>query len=122
MKLKNILHLKTLITAKLTYDINPFHVLDSLVPTPALSGYPKKSAIEKLQELEEFDRGWYSGALGWIDLNMDYEFYAGLRSAFIKNNKIYIYAGAGIILDSDAKIEWDEIFTKIKSIDEILNG
>ena len=46
------------------------------------------SAIEKLQELEDFNRGWYSGAIGWVNLNMDCEFYAGLRSAFIKNNKI----------------------------------
>ena len=57
----------------------------------------------------------------WINNNFDCEFYAGLRSAYSHNNKINIYAGAGITIDSDPNEELNEINSKFKSIDEIIN-
>ena len=121
MKLKNLLHLKTSITAEIGNRLNVMNVLDVLSPTPALSGYPMKKSIKKIDELETFDRGWYSGPVGWINNNFDCEFYAGLRSAYSHNNKINIYAGAGITIDSDPNEELNEINSKFKSIDEIIN-
>ena len=96
-------------------------ILDILSPTPALSGYPKSESMEIIDQLEEFDRGWYSGVIGWISNNLNSEFYAGLRSAYIKGDYIYIYAGAGITIDSNPNDEWNEIINKMNAIEQIIN-
>ena len=72
--------------------------------------------------IEEHERGWYAGPIGWINSNMDCKFFAGLRSAYIRNNKIYFYAGAGIVINSNSDEEWDEIINKINSIANIIDG
>ena len=120
LKLKNIHHLKTCIKAKKN-DMNIMDILDILSPTPALSGYPKDKSIKIIEEIEGYDRGWYSGVVGWISNNLNAEFYAGLRSAYIKDNYIYIYAGAGITIDSNPEDEWNEIINKMTTMDEIIN-
>ena len=76
--------------------------------------------MDKIKELENYDRGWYSGMLGWIQNNLDCEFYAGLRSALIKDNNLYIYSGAGITIDSNSNEEWKEINDKMQTIAEII--
>ena len=121
LKLKNIAHLRTIITAKINLHANPLSILDSLVPTAALSGYPKESSMNIINNIEEHERGWYAGPLGWINSNMNCKFFAGLRSAYMHNNKIYFYAGAGIIINSNTNEEWNEILTKIDSIANIVN-
>jgi len=122
LKLKNIAHLRTVITAKINSNNNPLSILDCLVPTAALSGYPKESSLNIINNIEEHERGWYAGPVGWINSTMNCEFFAGLRSAYIYKNKIYFYAGAGIIINSNANEEWNEILTKIDSIANIVNG
>ena len=121
-ELKNIAHLKTEIISKVDSNVNPLYVLDALVPTAALSGYPKLASMDIIDEIEEQERGWYAGPIGWIDTGMNCEFYAALRSAYINHNKIYFYGGAGIVINSDANEEWDEIINKIDSIYKIING
>ena len=121
LTLKNILHLKTLIKAKIISPNNPMDILDFLSPTPALSGYPKKKSMDIINTIENHDRGWYSGAIGWVDNNLNSEFFAGLRSMFIDKNKLYIYAGAGITKDSNKNEEWDEILYKMDTIEELIH-
>jgi len=121
MKLKNLLHLKTSITAKVKEEINILDILDEITPTPALSGYPKNKSIEKINELENFDRGWYAGPIGWINSNCESEFYAGLRSAYVNKNKINLFAGAGITLNSNPLEEIKEIDNKLQAINKIIN-
>ena len=121
MILKNILHLKTLITAKIKNKDAIMNILDLLSPTPALSGYPKDKSMNIINDIEDYDRGWYSGSIGWINNNLDCDFFAGLRSMFIDKNKLYIYGGAGIIKDSDKDEEWKEILYKINTIEELVN-
>ena len=120
IQLKNIQHLKTQISAR-NSNVNMLDLLDILSPSPALSGYPKKASLDLISKIEDYDRGWYTGAVGWINNRFNCEFYAGLRSLFIHNNNIYIYGGAGITIDSNNHEEWDEILYKINSIDEIIN-
>jgi len=122
LKLKNIAHLKTVITSKIDPNKNPLNILDAIVPTPALSGYPKESSMKIINNIEGHERGWYAGPIGWINSNMNCKFFAGLRSAYILNNKIYFYAGAGIVINSNSDEEWDEIINKINSIANIING
>ena len=74
-----------------------------------------------INNIEDHERGWYAGPVGWINSNMNCKFFAGLRSAYIHNNKIYFYAGAGIIIDSNADEEWNEILNKINSIHRIVH-
>ena len=119
--LKNILHLKTLITAKIKNKNAIMNILDLLSPTPALSGYPKNKSMNIINDIEDYDRGWYSGSIGWINNNLDCDFFAGLRSMFINKNKLYIYGGAGIIKDSDNDEEWKEILYKINTMEELVN-
>ena len=120
LKLKNIQHLKTSITA-IKNNTKIMDILDTLSPTPALSGYPKNKSMDIINEIEEFDRGWYSGTIGYISNNQNAEFYAGLRSAYINDEYIYIYAGAGITIDSNEDEEWLEIDNKMNAIDQIIN-
>lgn len=122
LELKNIAHLKTEITSKINSEHNPLNILDTLVPTAALSGYPRGSSMDIIDSIEENERGWYAGPIGWIDSEMNCEFYAALRSAYINNNKIYFYGGAGIVINSDSDEEWKEIVNKIDSIYNIING
>ena len=120
MELKNLLHIKTSISAETSKDDDFLNIIDSLCPSAALSGYPKDSSIKKINELEKYDRGWYSGTIGWIDNNLDCEFYAGLRSALNRDKRIYIYSGAGITIDSNINEEWMEINSKMQTIAEII--
>ena len=122
LELKNIAHLKTEITSEIDAQLNPLNILDILVPTAALSGYPKAPSMDIIDSIEENERGWYAGPIGWIDSEMNCQFYAALRSAYINNNKIYFYGGAGIVINSDSDEEWEEIVDKIDSIYNIING
>ena len=97
--------------------MNIINILDAISPTPALSGYPKKESLKIIAELENYDRGWYSGAIGWIDSEIDCDFFAGLRSVFIKENKFYIYGGAGIVENSNS----EELINEIEEIFELVN-
>ena len=67
-----------------------------------------------------YDRGWYSGPIGWIDSSGNGDFCVGLRSAFINNDSINLFSGGGIVLNSDPEKEWDETELKLKSILEII--
>ena len=120
LTLKNIMHLQTLIRAKIENFNNPLYILNLLSPTPALSGYPKKESIKLINKIEDYDRGWYTGSIGWIDTKFNCNFYAGLRSILINENKLYIYGGAGITKDSLQDEEWHEILYKINSIEEMI--
>ena len=69
-----------------------------------------------VRKLEKFDRGLYSGLIGWISLEMNCEFAVAIRSALCKDEKLYIYAGAGIVEESDPKEEFFETELKFKTI------
>ena len=120
-ELKNISHIITKINSKVDDRINPLDILDSLVPTPALCGYPKKESLKMINNLEDYGRGRYAGPIGWINLDMNCEFYAAIRTAYFNKNKLYFYGGAGIVINSNAEQEWDEIERKINAIKEIIN-
>ena len=101
------------------------HILDLVKkfhPTPAVAGTPTSKAIEIINKYEKIDRGWYSGPIGWFDSDGEGEFNVALRSALIKNQTIFIYAGCGIINDSIPQNEWDESELKMMPIMASLFG
>lgn len=111
-KYSNVQHLYTAISASVSSEIFPLDLVNQLHPTPAVGGYPQESALPYIQELEQFDRGWYAGPIGWFNTNNRAEFSVALRCGLIQKNKIRFFAGCGIVEDSDPISEWEE--TKLK--------
>jgi menaquinone-specific isochorismate synthase len=115
-KLKNVQHLSTKITGELISQEEVLNLIDSLFPTPAVCGFPKQKAFNTIGEIEKFDRGLYSGLIGWIDLKLNCEFTVAIRSALNKNGKLYLYAGAGIVEESIPDEEYEETEMKLNTI------
>jgi isochorismate synthase len=103
------------------YSTDPIALAKSLSPTPALSGYPQKPAIELLEKLENFSRGCYGGFCGPIDNKKDLDLYVNLRSMQISKDEIVLYVGGGITKDSDADSEWEETCRKSTTLTKPLN-
>lgn len=114
-KLNNIQHIWTPIKAKLESGKSIFEIIEKIYPTPAVCGYPKNSAIKLIEELETFDRGMYAGLIGWFN-GRDGEFAVAIRSALIKQNKLFAYAGCGIVEGSTPELEYKETELKLKPI------
>jgi menaquinone-specific isochorismate synthase len=115
-KLTNIQHLYTPIRAQLGEGARALDVVERLHPTPALGGYPRDEAIDAIKRLETVERGWYASPVGWIDPNGDGTFAVAIRSAVSAGDTARLYAGAGIVTDSDPDREWDETGLKFKPL------
>lgn len=93
-------------------------IISRLHPTPAVglrfNGNKEyvEQALNKIREIEQFDRGWYAGPVGWVGVDSA-EFAVGIRSGMVQQNKLYLFSGAGIVPDSNAEQEWTEIEQKI---------
>lgn len=116
MKLANIQHLSTPISARLAPGRTVLDVVERLHPTPAVGGWPRAEALDAIRRLEAMDRGWYAGPVGWVDASGDGEFFVALRSALVGAEVARLYAGAGIVGDSDPAAELDEIETKLDAL------
>ena len=115
-KLATIQHLRT--PLKVTMD-QPIHVLslvELLHPTPAVGGVPPDRAMATIHETETFDRGWYASPVGWFDADGDGEFAVAIRSGLAGGRRATLFAGNGIVADSDPADEWDEIHPKYRPI------
>lgn len=117
-KLKYVQHLQTPITAKIKKEKNVFDIIKLLHPTPAVCGFPKNNSLNLINKLEKFDRGLYSGVIGWGNKS-EAEFTVAIRSALIKKNKLFAFAGSGIVKDSVPLDELNEINFKLKTILEL---
>ncbi len=115
-KLPNIQHLWTVMHAKLKKDVKLFDILMKLHPTPAICGDPWKIAKDFILQKEPHDRGLYSGNIGWFNFKGSGEFAVAIRSALIKANNLYAYAGCGIVEGSEAETEFEESEIKLKPI------
>ena len=115
-KLPNIQHLWTIMRAKLKKDFKLFDIIMKLHPTPAICGDPWKIAKDFILEKEPHDRGLYSGNIGWFNFKGSGEFAVAIRSALLKANNLYAYAGCGIVEGSEAKTEFEESEIKLKPI------
>ncbi|MBU8933626.1 MAG: isochorismate synthase [candidate division Zixibacteria bacterium] len=113
MKLPRLQHLLASFKGKLRDGVSNREILDFLHPTPAVAGYPIDQACDRLTTLESFDRGWYSGPVGWLGSGDRAEFAVAIRSALAQGKRLTLYAGAGIVEGSDPKQEWDESENKM---------
>ncbi|QBD79006.1 isochorismate synthase [Ktedonosporobacter rubrisoli] len=108
LRLKNLHHLITPIVGTLHPDRSALEAIESLAPTPAVGGSPREAALAFIREHEDLDRGWYSGTVGWIDTHGNSEFAVALRSALVKGNEATLFAGCGIVADSNPPGEYTE--------------
>src|SRR5258708_786014 len=114
LKLKNVQHLKTPITGELIPGRCMLDILADLHPTPAVGGFPRHAALEAIRNTEKLDRGWYAGPLGWIGASGHGEFAVALRSGLIDGNKATLFAGCGIVSNSDPQDEYAESCLKFQ--------
>lgn len=112
--LSNIQHLHTPIHATLKSSGGVLPLVSLLHPTPALGGDPRDIAMQLISESEPVPRGWYAAPVGWVDYKMDGQFAVTIRSAVAQEKRVWMYAGAGIVADSEPQKEWDEIALKFR--------
>lgn len=120
-KLNNVQHLFTPISASIKEGVQIHDLLEKLHPTPAVGGYPKSDSVPYIQEIEQMERGWYSAPVGWYNLNGCGEFAVAIRSALLHKNHAYLYAGCGIVENSDPESEWNETMLKFQPMMNALN-
>ncbi|MFC4450008.1 isochorismate synthase [Halorussus aquaticus] len=115
-KLATIQHLWTPVEADLTDDGHVLSIVEALHPTPAVGGLPPEKALQTIRETETFDRGWYAAPVGWFDAEGDGTFAVGLRSAVTGDRSATLFAGNGIVADSDPDEEYEEVQLKYRPI------
>lgn len=115
-KLATIQHLETSIEGELADDEHVLTLVEALHPTPAVGGLPPDRALTTIRETETFDRGWYASPVGWFDSNGNGEFAVGIRSAVGGADQLTLFAGNGIVGDSDPAKEWAEAQLKLRPI------
>ena len=119
-KLNNIQHLYTPVRARLLNADGILPIVDLLHPTPALGGTPRRLAMQVIRDAEPVTRGWYAAPVGWIDVNLDGAFAVAIRSAVAQERRAWLYAGAGIVADSEPEKEWEETGLKFRPMLEAL--
>ncbi|WEL25730.1 isochorismate synthase [Haloferax volcanii] len=115
-KLATVQHLWTPIDATLERDEHVLSLVDALHPTPAVGGLPPEAALGVIRDTEPFDRGWYAAPVGWFDADGDGSFAVALRSAIVEETLATLFAGVGLVADSDPDAEWDEVQLKYRPI------
>lgn len=122
LKLKNVQHLKTPITGELIPGRCVLDVIADLHPTPAVGGFPRQAALEAIRSTERLDRGWYAGPLGWVNASGEGEFAVALRSGLVDGARAVLFAGCGIVADSDPQAEYAESCLKFEVMLRALGG
>jgi len=118
VSLANVHHLGTRVEGRLSSPAaSVLELVDALHPTPAVGGDPQKAALDLIADLERADRGRYAGPTGWVDGNGNGEFAVSVRSAqFVDPDRVRLFAGVGVVGDSDPQAELDETRAKFKAI------
>lgn len=112
----HVMHITSNVTGQVNPGTSAIDVLRATLPAGTLSGAPKIRAMEIIDELEPVKRGVYGGAVGYIAWNGNMDTAIAIRTAVIKNGKLYVQAGAGVVADSVPELEWKETMNKARAI------
>ncbi|MFT7406067.1 anthranilate synthase component I [Zhongshania sp.] len=112
----HVMHIVSNVRAQVRDDITAMDVLRATLPAGTLSGAPKVRAMEIIDELESVKRGVYGGAVGYLSWNGNMDTAIAIRTAVIKDNQLHIQAGAGIVADSQPRLEWKETMNKARAV------
>jgi anthranilate synthase component 1 len=108
------------VTGQLQSSVDPFDVVGDTYPAGTLSGAPKYMAMQLIDRFEGQKRGFYSGAIGFMGFNGDFNHAIMIRSFLSQNNVLHYQAGAGIVADSDPQSELNEVNNKIAALRKAL--
>lgn len=122
VKVANIQHLATPVVAQLAQPRTAIELAGKLHPTPAVGGEPWKKASPVMDQVEDLDRGWYAGPVGWMNGSGDGEFCVALRSALLRDRDAHLYAGVGVVADSDPASELAETEIKLGALLPLIGG
>ena len=112
----HVMHIVSNVEARLKDGLSAIDVLKATFPAGTVSGAAKVRAMEIIDELEPSKRGIYAGAVGYLGFNGDMDVAIALRTAVVKNQTLYMQAGAGIVADSNPDSEWIETQNKARAV------
>lgn len=116
VRLRHVQHLATEVHGRLRERLGILALVQRLHPTPAVGGAPRELALQLIADEEWSERGWYAGPVGWLDRRGDGEFVVAIRSGVVAERTASIFAGCGILADSDPQSEWDESSIKLRTL------
>ena len=112
----HVMHIVSEVTGRLLPGLSYADVLRATFPAGTVSGAPKIRALEVIRELEPIKRNVYAGSIGYIGWHGDADTAIAIRTAVIKDGRLHVQAGAGIVYDSDPQKEWDETMNKGRAL------
>ena len=112
----HVMHIVSNVEGKLKPGLDAIAVLKATFPAGTVSGAPKVRAMEIIDELEPSKRGIYSGAVGYLGFNGDMDLAIAIRTAVVKDGRLYVQAGSGIVADSVPSSEWVETQNKARAV------
>jgi len=119
-KFSHVMHITTKVVGDIKDDCDGFDAIAACLPAGTVSGAPKIRAMEIIEDLEDFKRGIYSGAVGYFSYGGDMDVAIALRTLILKGKIAYLQAGAGIVYDSVPETEFEEVQNKLKVLKEAL--
>lgn len=122
LKIRDIQHLYTPVEGQLKENTTILQLIKNLHPTPALGGVPRKEALSIIRTYESINRGLYAAPIGWLDAEGNGEFAVAIRSATLQGNHAFLYAGGGIVADSNSQSEYEETLVKFRPMLRALGG
>ena len=112
----HVMHIASQVEGKIRPDLDAVDAMIAGFPAGTVSGAPKIRAMQIIDELEPDRRGVYSGAIGYISAAGDLDTCIALRTAFVRDGKLHVQAGAGIVYDSDPQAEYEETQNKAMAL------
>ena len=116
LALRDVQHLVTPMEGVLREETGILELAQRLHPTPAVGGEPRDAALDLIAEHEGFDRGWYAGPVGWLGSDGDGDLMVALRCGLVDGREAMLFAGCGIVADSDPALEWEESRIKLRPV------
>jgi isochorismate synthase len=122
LPLSHVQHLITPISGRLSDEADLLALARELHPTPAVGGAPRDAALALITGHEGFERGWYAGPIGWLGAGGDGELMVALRCGLVSGAEATLFAGCGIVAESDSATEWEESRLKLRTMLVALGG
>ena len=119
-KFSHVMHITTKVVGDIKENCDAFDAIAACLPAGTVSGAPKIRAMEIIENLEDYKRGIYSGAVGYFSYGGDMDVAIALRTLILQGKTAYLQAGAGIVYDSVPETEFEEVQNKLKVLKEAL--
>lgn len=116
----HVIHLVSKVTAQIKESVSTMEVVADTFPAGTLSGAPKHMAMELIEKYEPTPRGYYGGAIGFMDFSGNYNHAIMIRTFLSKNHRLYFQAGAGIVAASSSESENQETYNKLGALNKAL--